>query len=120
MRRPAAASTQPEAHTMHRPLPEILTASRLEALYEEFAAKTTGQHSQDLQLLVNWLRGEPMTGKLALLCTVPHREWTLIRMNGRGLPVTRLDEVYHDIDEAERAIFRLRIKMRVGYEIRGD
>src|SRR6218665_2543834 len=72
----------------------------LQALYREFCVKTTGQHSPALQRLINWLRSDPMQGKLALLCTVPHKEWQLVRMNGRGLPMSRLEETYHDIDDA--------------------
>src|SRR6218665_1861508 len=87
----------------------------LQALYREFCVKTTGQHSPALQRLINWLRSDPMQGKLALLCTVPHKEWQLVRMNGRGLPMSRLEETYHDIDDAERAIFRHRVRARLGY-----
>src|SRR6218665_2543100 len=87
----------------------------LQALYREFCVKTTGQHSPALQRLINWLRSDPMQGKLALLCTVPHKEWQLVRMNGRGLPMSRLEETYHDIDDAERAIFRHRVRARLRY-----
>lgn len=104
---------------MYEPVAELLSPQRLEDLYREFSANTTGQHSADLQRVVNWLRSEPMEGKLALLCTVPHREWVLVRMNGRGKPMTRLDEKFHDIDDAERTIFRRRIEARVGYPICG-
>jgi hypothetical protein len=105
---------------MQLPVQEWSNEAHLEALYKEFAAKTTGQHSLGLQRLINWLRSDAMEGKLALLCTVPHREWVLIQMNGRGHPITRLDEVFHDIDDAERAIFRRRVQMRLGYTIRGE
>ncbi|HTJ92511.1 MAG TPA: ABC transporter permease [Pararobbsia sp.] len=103
---------------MHDPT-ELLNPASLENLYREFSANTTGQHSASLQLIINWLRSDAMQGKLALLCTRPHQEWELIRMNGRGSPITRLGEVFHDIDDAERAIFRRRIKERVGYSITG-
>ena len=105
---------------MQMPVEEWSDEAHLEALYREFASKTTGQHSLGLQRLVNWLRSDAMEGKLALLCTVPHREWVLIQMNGRGHAITQLGDVFHDIDEAERAIFRRRVKLRLGYEIRGE
>src|SRR6218665_1274635 len=89
----------------------------LQALYREVCVKTTGQHSPALQRLINWLRSDPMEGKLALRCTVPHREWQLPGMNGRGLPMSRLEETYHDIDDAERAIFRHRVRARLGYAV---
>lgn len=102
------------------PLPEWRQGECLEALYREFSARTTGGHSPALQRLVNWLRSEPMEGKLAVLCVVPHREWALIRMNGRGRPISLLGERYTDIDEAERAIFRHRVRARLGYDLGAD
>ncbi|MCW5221645.1 hypothetical protein [Verminephrobacter aporrectodeae] len=97
--------------------PEWRQGPHLQALYREFRAKTTGQHSPALQRLINWLRSEPMQGKLALLCSVPHQEWLLVRMNGRGLPISHLGERYRDIDAAECAIFRRRVRDRLGYTI---
>src|SRR6218665_3792887 len=88
-----------------------------EALYPEFCVKTTGQHSPALQRLINWLRRDPMQGKLALLCTVPHKEWQLVRMNGRGLPMSCLEGTYHDRDDAGRAIFGQRVRTRLGYAL---
>jgi hypothetical protein len=102
---------------MYDPVAELLNPQRLEELFDEFSKSTTGQHSADLQRVVNWLRSEPMEGKLALLCTSPHREWELVKMNGRGKPMTHLGEVFNDIDDAERAIFKRRIKARIGYSI---
>lgn len=90
----------------------------LESLYQEFCAQTTGQHSAALQRLLNWLRSEPMEGKLAVLCTTPHRHWVLVRMQGRGRPLSVLGERFTDIDAAERAIFRHRVRERLGHVIR--
>lgn len=97
--------------------PEWRQGERLEALYREFSAKTTGQHSPALQRLLNWLRSDPMEGKLALLCTAAHTQWVLIRMNGRGRPISRLGQTFCNIDDAERAIFRQRVRERLGYAI---
>lgn len=99
--------------------PEWRQGEHLEWLYRQFSAQTTGQHSPALQRLVNWLRSEPMEGKLAVLCTVPHQQWVLVRMHGRGKPISVLGESFCDMDDAERAIFRHRVRARLGYVIRG-
>ncbi|MBN9237825.1 ABC transporter permease [Mesorhizobium hungaricum] len=91
-------------------LDRLIQGRNLGELVTEFRAKTTGQHSPALQRLINRIRSEPMTGKLALLCTRPHEEWRLVQMNGRGKPMTLLDGVFHDLNDAEWAIFKLRMK----------
>lgn len=91
-------------------LETLIQGQDLASLVAEFRAKPTGQHSPALQRLINHVRSEPMAGKLALLCTRPHEEWRLVRMNGRGKPMTLLDGVFHDINEAEWAIFKMRMK----------
>ncbi|MEO9612857.1 MAG: ABC transporter permease [Nitratireductor sp.] len=91
-------------------LKTLIRNEDLPTLVAEFRAKPTGQHSPALQRIVNHIRSEPMTGKLALLCTKPHEEWRLVEMNGRGKPMTLRDEVFHDINDAEWAIFKLRMK----------
>ena len=91
-------------------LERLIQGEDLNALVGEFRAKPTGQHSAALQRLINHIRSEPMDGKLALLCTKPHEEWRLVRMNGRGKPMTLLEGTFHDLAEAEWAIFKLRIK----------
>lgn len=91
-------------------LEKLIQGQDLAALVAEFRAKTTGQHSPALQRLINHIRSEPMDGKLGLLCTRPHEEWCLIQMNGRGKPITFLDSIFHSLDEAEWAIFKLRMK----------
>lgn len=91
-------------------LETLIQGQDLATLVAEFRARPTGQHSPALQRLVNHIRSEPMTGKLALLCTRPHEEWRLVQMNGRGKPMTLLDGVFHDINAAEWAIFKMRMK----------
>ncbi|MCA0276922.1 MAG: ABC transporter permease [Proteobacteria bacterium] len=91
-------------------LERLINGRSLDELVAEFRAKTTGQHSPELQRLINRIRSEPMTGKLALLCTRPHEEWRLVQMNGRGKPMTLLDGVFHNLDDAEWEIFKRRMK----------
>jgi hypothetical protein len=91
-------------------LEQLIQGRDLNELVAEFRAKTTGQHSPALQRLINRIRSEPMTGKLALLCTKPHEEWRLVQMNGRGKPMTLLDGVFDNLNDAEWTIFKLRMK----------
>ena len=91
-------------------LDRLILGRHLGELIAEFRVKTTGQHSPALQRLINRIRSEPMTGKFALLCTRPHEEWRLVQMNGRGKPMTLLDSIFHSLEDAEWAIFKLRMK----------
>ena len=97
-------------------LNRLIQGQDLAELVVEFRTKTTGQHSSALQRLINHIRSEPMEGKLALLCTRPHEEWRLVQMNGRGNAMTLLDGLFTDLDEAEWAIFKLRMKRHFNIE----
>ncbi len=44
---------------------------------EEFNAKPIGHHSPALQRVLNVIRGQPVRDKYVLICTKPHKEWTL-------------------------------------------
>lgn len=86
-------------------------------LAEAFLANPRGPHSPELQRLVNKLRFEPtMKGKYAVVCTKPHREWTLAQLPGRRGEPVRLheDRVFTSLDDAERAIFKLRWEAHTG------
>ncbi len=86
-------------------------------LVEAFMANPGGPHGPELQRLVNELRfDKTMNGKYVLVCTQPHREWTLAQLPGeRGKPlIWHRDRVFADLDDAERAIFRLRWESRTG------
>lgn len=88
-------------------------------LVEEFRKHPLGHHSAELQRLLNRLRWEPMKDKYVLVCTKPHREWTLAQLPGvRGQPVKLLkDHVFHSLKEAEWAVFKLRWKKHTGEEL---
>ena len=91
-------------------------------LAREFMAAPIGLHSPNLQRLLRAMRGGPVKGKYALLCTKPGHEWTLMRMSGeRGAPPELLeDTVFGDLLEAERAVFKLRWKQSTGRELALD
>ena len=86
-------------------------------LVEAFNANPGGPHSPELQRLVNKLRFEPsMKGKYVVVCTKPHAEWTLAQLPGaRGKPIVmHHDRVFTSLDDAERAIFKLRWEAATG------
>ena len=97
----------------------IPSAGGRRRLAEEFMANPIGHHSPDLQHLLFLLRGEPVEGKYALVCTKPYREWTLARLSGKAGKRTTLlkGHVYTLITDAERAVFRLRWKKQFGEEL---
>ena len=81
-----------------------------QAAIDEFNAKPIGHHSPKLQRILNVIRGQPAKDKYVLICTKPHKEWTLGQLSGeRGKPVKILKkQVFTNIEDAERAIFRRR------------
>lgn len=94
-----------------------LTPEELEAI-EEFRRKPVGQHSPFLQRRLNQMRGEAIEGKYVLVCTVAHHEWVLAQLNGRARPITiHWEHVFHDINEAEYEIFRLRWQRHFGKSV---
>jgi branched-chain amino acid transport system permease protein len=79
------------------------------ACIEEFRKTPIGHHSPNLQRILNLFRGEPMAGKFALICTRPHREWTLAVLSGtRGERIRMTEEVFHSLEEAEWYVFKQR------------
>ena len=85
---------------------------------EEFMRQPVGHHSPELQRVLNVFRSEPLKSKHVLVCTKPHREWRLALLSGeRGKPVTLLDQVFTDLVEAEREVFRRRWKQHTGSDL---
>jgi len=93
----------------------MIDPTRLEPV-REFFAKPIGHHSAELDALLDVLRGGPIAGKLCLICTRPHREWTIGRLSGQrnDPPVVEDNRVFTSIEDAERAIFRLRWQAETG------
>jgi hypothetical protein len=84
----------------------------------EFMAQPVGRHSPGLQRVLNVFRGEPLTGKYVLIEIEPHRRWRLARLSGeRGRPVSTLDSVFTDLEEAEREVFKLRWREHTGVDL---
>src|SRR5579862_9084944 len=98
---------------MYRFDPEALHLAR------EFRARPIGQHSPALERLLTLMRGGPMAGKYCLVATKPHQEWVVAQLSGvRGVGPTLLgDQVFHSVEDAEWAVFKLRWKALGGAEI---
>ncbi|MEO1192644.1 MAG: hypothetical protein AAFY02_12855 [Pseudomonadota bacterium] len=79
-------------------------------LVEEFKAKPIGHHSQELQRLMNFMRGQPQAEKYVLVCTKPHEEWVLAQLpTRRGHPLKmHHNRVFTSIEEAEWEVFKMR------------
>jgi hypothetical protein len=87
-------------------------------LADEFMANPFGRASPELQRVLMVFRGEPAEGKYVLICTRPHQEWTLAQITGkRGDPPKLLDQKFTSLEEAERAVFRLRWKKHTGHDL---
>ena len=63
-----------------------------------------------------------MTGKYVVVTTKPYAEWTLAQLPGaRNTPmIMHPDQVFTSIDDAERAIFRLRWEAATGEKLAGE
>ncbi len=88
-------------------------------LADEFMANPFGRPSPALQRLLMIFRGGPIAGKYVLVCTKPFEEWTLARVGEkRGDPLTLIeDQRFTSLEDAERAVFRLRWKEHTGYDL---
>jgi N,N-dimethylformamidase len=78
---------------------------------DEFAARPFGDHSPQLQALLETMRSVPIPGKSFLYMSEPHREWQLARMSTTEplrLEVAP-DHVFTSIEDAERDVFTRRL-----------
>ncbi len=83
-------------------------------LIDEFRSNPNGQHSKDLQRLLNLFRGEDIEGKYIVLCTKPFKEWELGQTTGRAKPIKRLGLKFTNLDDAEWEVFKRRWKRYTG------
>ena len=85
-------------------------------LAEEFRRDPFGRHSAELQRILHVMRGPKMNGGYVLLCTKPHREWTLGRLTGSPEEPVELvrERVFTSLADAERHVFELRWRALTG------
>ena len=83
-------------------------------LIKEHKEKPIGSHSQDLNIVLNYLRRhhEDITGKELIICTEPHKKWCLGEHPGeRGKPyIVYENECFSTREEAEHGLFIKRLK----------
>jgi hypothetical protein len=87
-------------------------------LAREFRANPFGEHSPDLQYLLNIMRTPGPEPFHVLLVDRPNERWTLAELEpgGRKLP-RRTNVVFTDLKEAEWYVFKLRWARLAGEEI---
>ena len=81
------------------------------ALIEEHRASPLGQHSDDLERVLNHFRRSSLDGKYVLFELEPNRKYKIMVTAGRsgGLPRDLDGRVYTDKNEAAHAIFLRRV-----------
>lgn len=81
-------------------------------IVEEHRRNPIGKHSDDLERVLIYLRKhhQAMRHKYILVCTKPHEEWRIARINTEpDTPPTLLDDTFTDRFEAEHGVFRKRL-----------
>jgi N,N-dimethylformamidase len=94
--------------------------SRLD-LAREFKAKPFGEHSPDLQYLLNLMRSRETDGRHVLVMTRPHAQWTLARLTDGNLGSPQLTNLTFDsLEAAEWAVFKRRWEALAGAPLEID
>jgi hypothetical protein len=89
-------------------------ANRLD-LAREYKAKPFGEHSPDLQYLLNLMRTRETEGRHVLVMTRPHEQWTLARLTDDNLGSPRLtNQTFDSLEAAEWAVFKIRWEVMAG------
>ena len=84
-------------------------------LAREFKARPFGEHSPDLQYLLNLMRSREVEGRYVLVMTRPHAQWTLARLTKRNLgPPVLTNRTFDSLAEAEWEVFKLRWEALAG------
>jgi hypothetical protein len=87
-------------------------------LAREFRAKPWGEHSPDLQYLLNLMRRPGKAPFHVLLIDEAGKRWTLAEMTpGSRTPPRRTNVVFTDLKEAEWHVFKLRWATLAGEEL---
>ena len=82
------------------------------ALIEEHRASPIGQHSDELERVLNYFRRAPLDGKYALFEMEANRTYRIVDTAGLdgGEPEDVDGEVYTDKNDALHAIFLMRVR----------
>lgn len=84
-------------------------------LIEEFKARPFGEHSPDLQYLLNAMRTRIGDAFPVLIMTRPYEQWTLAwKTVGDLEPARRTNTTFDSIEAAEWHVFKLRWRELTG------
>jgi len=87
-------------------------------LAREFKARPFGEHSPDLQYLLNLMRAPSDRPFYMLVATEPHRRWTLAVKTPGDLEPPRLSNaVFESLEAAEWEVFKRRWKALGGGDL---
>ena len=87
-------------------------------LAREYKTKPYGEHSPDLQYLLNLMRKPGDQPFYVLIATEPNKRWTLaIKEPGTLTPPRLTNTVFTDLKVAEWEVFKLRWKALGGGEL---
>lgn len=89
-------------------------------LAREFRARPFGEHSPDLQAVLNVMRALPTEGKHVLLVERPGREWRLAVMRGQPPMPEPQNLTFTTLEEAEWHVFGLRWQALTGEPLELD
>ena len=90
-------------------------------LAREFRARPFGEHSPDLQYLLNLLRKPSERPFYVLIMTEPYRRWALaVKEPGTLEPPRLTNTMFTDLEEAEWHVFKLRWRELAGEELSID
>ena len=79
------------------------------ALIEEYRASPLGQHSGDLERVLNHFRRTSLAGKYVLFELEANRKYKIMTTSGGGLPEDVDGTIYTDKYEALHAVFLKRV-----------
>ena len=91
--------------------------SRLDVA-REFKARPFGEHSPELQYVLNYMRSRPVTQFEVLVMTDPGKRWVLAYMPTGGVDVPKMtNQTFDRLEDAEWHVFKLRWKDITGKDL---
>jgi len=78
----------------------------------EFNKNPLGQHSEALERLLGYFRRQGLNDKYAIMAVEPFKAYRIVALSGRRGVAPRVveDEIYPNIDDAYRGVFKRRIQ----------
>lgn len=89
-------------------------------LAKEFRSNPFGEHSPDLQYLLNLMRKPADRPFYVLVVTEPYKRWTLAVKEPGSAPPRLTNTVFTNLEVAEWEVFKLRWKELGGLELNDE